>query len=55
MTWIRSELEAAFGSFPAPKFQALTPDPTYRDQIMRVLRSEFAQRQQAQALAKQIA
>jgi hypothetical protein len=55
MTWIRSELEAAFGSFPAPKLQALTPDPTYRDQIMRVLRSEFAQRQQAQALAKQIA
>ena len=49
MTWIRAELELIFGIFPAPKLQPLIPDPSYRDQIMTVLRSEFARRQQALA------
>jgi len=49
MTWIRAELESVFGFFPAPKLQPLIPDPIYRDHIMTVLRSEFAQRQQAMA------
>jgi hypothetical protein len=49
MSWIRAELELIFGIFPAPKLQPLIPDPSYRDQIMTVLRSEFARRQQALA------
>ena len=37
MTWIRAELEAAFGKFPAPKLQPLSPDPSNREQMMSAL------------------
>jgi hypothetical protein len=49
MTWIRAELEAAFGLFPVPKLKPVLPDPTNREGIMSVLRAEFAQRKEAMA------
>jgi hypothetical protein len=44
MVWVRGELEAKFGYFPKPKFQPYSPDPSDRDELISMLRSEYEKR-----------